>query len=192
MVTSHQYEDEFDRHYTAIWGQRSAQYTWDHGATLPQQCRVFEYAPSDKTFCWIYATCGMTPLAESALLEIFLLSPCRAESHVELLTAVAHYHQTGARLGLGHTVNFGRPWLEKSRCSFGLISLPYSFGHALENAHVAGKIARVLWLLPITSDERAFKAAAGLSTLEELFEKQRFNYLDPVRLSVVENAHSKP
>ena len=130
--------------------------------------------------------------AESVLLELFLLSPCQTESHVELLTAIAHYHQTGARLALGHTVNFGRPWLEKSRCSFGLISLPCPFGPPLENARVVVQSARVLWLLPITSDERDFKAASGLPALEELFEKQQFNYLDPMRCSVVEKAHSTP
>ena len=163
---------------------------WHRGPALPQQCRVFEYAPSDRTFCWVYATCGMTPLSESSLLELFLLAPCHTESHVELLTAVAHYHQTAVRLNLGHTVNFGRPWLEKSQCSFGLISLPYAFGPALESARLSGKSARVLWLLPVTSDERAFKVASGLSALEELFEKQHFNYLDPLRRSVVATVSS--
>jgi len=131
----------------------------------------------------------MTPLTEAAPLEIFLLSPAQTERHIELLTAIAHYHQTGSRLGLGHTVNFGRPWLDNSRCSFGLISLPYPFGPKIENANVAEKNARILWLLPITSDERSFKAASGLPALEELFEKQQFNYLDPMRRSVVEKAH---
>ena len=185
-ISKQQYDVELDHHYTTIWGQRSAQTTWGRGPVLPQPCAVFEYAPSDKTFCWVYATCGMTPLVESAVLEVFLLSPCHTESHVELLTAIAHYHQTGAALGLGHTVNFGRPWLEKSRCSFGLISLPYLFGPAVENASIAGRRVRVLWLLPITSDERDFKVSSGLPALEELFERQQFNYLDPMRRSVVE------
>lgn len=153
---------------------------------------MFEFAPSSKTFSWVYATCGMTPLTEATPLEIFLLSPTQTERHVELLTVIAHYHQTGSRLGLGHTVNFGRPWLENSRCSFGLISLPYPFGPALENANVAEKNARVLWLLPITSEERSFKTASGLSALEELFEKQQFDYLDPMRRSVVERIHRSP
>jgi len=141
---------------------------------MPQQVRVFEYAPSEKTFCWVYATCGMTPRGEAALLELFLMSPCQAEEHVELLTAIAHYHQTGAPLDLGHTVNFGRPWLKDSQCSFGLISLPYPFGPKLENARAAGTDVRVLWLL-----------TAGLAALEELFEKQQFNHLDSMRSSVV-------
>ena len=82
-----------------------------------------------------------------------------------------------------------RQRLMKTRMSPLQAPLPYSFGPALENANVAGKTTRVLWLLPITSDERAFKAASGLSTLEELFEKRQFNYLDPLRRSVIENTH---
>ena len=186
MNTNHRYDVELNQHYSAMWGQRSAQYTWDRGRALPQWCQVFEYAPSEKTFCWVYATCGMTPVAEPTSLELFLMSRCQVEEHVELLTAIADYHQTGARLGLGHTVNFGRPWLKDSQCSFGLISLPYPFGPALENAQAAGKTVRVLWLLPITEAERSFKIASGLSALEELFEKRQFNCLDPMRPSVVE------
>jgi hypothetical protein len=184
-IKSQQYEEELSSHYAAIWGEERTPHTWNRGPSLPQECRVFEFAPSDKAFCWVYATCSMTPRAESTLLELFLLSPSRCQLHVELLTAIAHYHQTGARLDLGHTVNFGRPWLEGSRCSFGLISLPYLFGPQLEKARVAGRDARVLWLLPITSEERAFKIASGLSALEELFEAQHFDYLDPMRRSVV-------
>lgn len=173
-----------------FWGQKAAQYTWSKGPALRQECRVFEYAPSAQTFCWVYATCGMTPGNETGLLELFLLSPVKTKCHVELLTAIAHYHQTGASLSLGHTVNFGRPWLDESRCSFGLISLPYSFGPSLENGRIAGKTVRVLWLVPITLEERAFKSAFGLDALEALFEKQKFNYLDPARTSVVGQSSS--
>lgn len=44
----------------------------------------------------------------------------------------AHFHRTGSALGLGHTVNFGRPWLPGSSCTHGLVSLPYLFGPELE------------------------------------------------------------
>lgn len=189
-INQQYYCDELNRHYSARWGQQVGKHIWGRGPALPQPCWVYEYAPTDKTFSRVYATCGMTPITESELLELFILSPCQTEGHVELLTAIAHYHQTGARLGLGDTVNFGRPWLDKSRCSFGLISLPYPFGPVLENARIAEKVVRVLWLLPITSEERAFKAAFGLRALEELFEKKGFNYLDPIRNPVVEASHS--
>ena len=185
MDSSQQYERALDRHYRAIFGYQGTSYILNRGRPLPQACRVLEYPPSDKTFCWVYATCGMTVLTESALLELFLLSPYQTEMHVELLTMIAHYHQTGAKLGLGHTVNFGRPWLDKSSCSCGLLTLPYTFGPPLENADIGGQRVRVLWLLPITPEERAFKVAQSVDALEQLFEKQQFDYLDPMRPSVV-------
>ena len=187
VLINEEFEKALDCHYEAIWGRCRSRYTWDRGRALPQECRVFEYT-SDKIPCWIYATCGMSLRTDPPLLELFLLSPTQAESHVELLTAIAHYHQTAARLDLGHTVNFGRAWLDESKCGFGLISLPYLFGPSLENARIDGIRTRVLWLLPITSEERAFKVEFGYQALEEIFEKQQFNYLDPMRNSVVGTA----
>lgn len=102
---------------------------------------------------------------------------------VELLTVVAHYHRNGHRLGLGHTVNFGEPWLPGSACTRGLISLPYLDGEALE--WLDEPRVRFLWLIPVTDDEVAFKAEHGLDALEERFEAAAFDYLDPLRASVV-------
>jgi len=132
----------------------------------------------------------MSVLKEPPLLELFLLSPCKTEDHVELLTVIAHYHQTAAKLDLGHTVNFGRPWLPQSKCSFGLISLPYLFGPSLENAQAGGVAVRVLWLVPITFEERQLKIRAGQGALEEIFERHQFNYLDALRDSVVKESDS--
>jgi hypothetical protein len=82
---------------------------------------------------WTYATSGMSRPGDATPLELHLFSPERSEQLVELLMAIAHYHRTGSTLGLGASVNFGRPWLSGSDCSFGLISLPYLDGPALEN-----------------------------------------------------------
>lgn len=185
LIDRHEYDIDLGRHYSEAWGQNAVPHVWNRGPALPRICRVLEFAPSDKTFCWVYATCGMSPVIQAAQMELFMLSPCQTEGLVELLTAVAHYHQTEAMLGLGHTVNFGRPWLEKSECAFGLISLPYPFGPSLENAVVSGTTVRVLWLLPITCDERAYQSLAGVNALEDMFERERFDYLDPMRASVV-------
>jgi hypothetical protein len=43
----------------------------------------------------------------------------------------------------------------------------------------------VLWLLPITAEERAYKIEAGLEALEQKFETTSFDYTDPLRASVV-------
>jgi hypothetical protein len=127
----------------------------------------------------------MSEERDEAPLELHLLSPVATTEHVELLTAVAHYHRTGARLGLGHTVNFGRPWLPGSRCTHGLISLPYLDGPDLEILSVDGKTVRFLWLIPITKEEVEFKKKNGLEALEARLEEANFAYGDPKRPSVV-------
>ena len=121
---------------------------------------------------WTYATCGMSARICENALEIHLFSPVQAEELVELLTAVVHYHCTGAPLGLGHTVNFGRPWLAGSRCSFGLVSLPYLDGpdlEAMRDPALEWEV-RCLWLIPITGRELQFKKERGLEALEDLFQ----------------------
>jgi hypothetical protein len=102
---------------------------------------------------WTYATCSVSTALDEEPIELHLFSPVQAEELVELLTVVAHFHITGARLGLGHTVNFGRPWLPGSRCSFGLISHPYLDGPSLEVARGPAfrREVRCLWLIPITA-----------------------------------------
>jgi len=91
----------------------------------------------------------------------------------------------GQALDLGHTVNFGRPWLNDSLCEYGLISLPYLDGPSLENLKKGNMTIRCLWLIPITKSEVEFKKQYGLDLLEEQFEKTQFNYLDINRRSVV-------
>jgi hypothetical protein len=126
--------------------------------------------------------------APSEQVELFLLARANAAdefAHLETLTSVAHFHRSfasdGARLGVGHTVNLGRPWLPASRCSYGLVSRPYTYGSQIESASQC----RVLWLLPITAEERAYKIEAGLEALEQKFEAALFDYTDPLRASVV-------
>ena len=119
-------------------------------------------------------------------LELHVL--CRASDVnrvelVEILTAVAHYHRTGSTLGLAHSVNFGKPWVNGSLCTHGLLSLPYLDGPDLEWLNEPQ--ARFLWLIPITPSEVQFKNANGLEALEASLETAKFDYLDPFRKSVV-------
>lgn len=118
-------------------------------------------------------------------LELHLFAPPQGEVAclTEILTATAHYHRTGSRLGLEHSVNFGQPWLPGSKCTFGLISLPYLDGPDLERLEKPS--VRFLWLIPVTENEVAYKKKHGMEALEELFERAQFNYLDPLRPSVV-------
>ena len=136
---------------------------------------------------WTYATCGMSQPTDSNPVELHLFSPTRTDAHVELLTSIAHYHVHGQIIGLGHTVNFGRPWIPGSNCDYGLISRPYLDGPALEEFRSSAfeNLVQCLWLLPITKAERDYKRVHGLEALEQKFEKLRVNYVDPKRPSIV-------
>jgi hypothetical protein len=163
-------------HYERTWGPASATLTWQK-KPLPD-LDVLVFAPRPGRNAWTYATCGM---AGVPWIEVHVFAPFQDTLHVELLTVVAAYHRTGAALGLGHTVNIGRPWLPGSRCDHGLISLPYIDGPVIENCDPV----KCYWFIPITKAERDYKAKHGLEALEREFEATSFNYLDPARESVV-------
>lgn len=177
--------DRIRVHYERQWRSTADSTHWDSGPTneLPEDFSVLTFAPS-KRRCWTYATCCMSQQSDESRIEIHLFSPRESRDHVELLTVIAHYHRTGARLGLGHTVNFGRPWLDGSSCDHGLISLPYLDGPNLEYLEAPNGQIRFLWVIPVTSSEAQFARANGLEALERRFEEVQFNYLDPARDAV--------
>ena len=147
---------------------------------------VLEFPPFGDRDMWTYATCCMSEPEDDRKIEVHLFSPEKNREHVELLTALAHYHRTGARVACGDTVNFGRPWFPEGTCDHGLLSLPYLDGPNLEWLHLPnGDSVRFLWLVPITAEERAFKMEHGAEELEARLEQAGFNYLDPKRPSVV-------
>lgn len=114
------YIEALRRHYENSWGPPALVTRWPRGPV---------YLPDRRN--WVYASIGMSLGVESGL-ELHLRSPRESEELVELLTVVAHYHRTGAKLGLHNAVNFGRPWLQGSVCNHGLITLPYAEGPKLE------------------------------------------------------------
>jgi hypothetical protein len=171
-------------HYSQVWGSRVTRRAWEFGPVheLPEDFSILEFQPCEKTGWWVYATSGMAEAIDKPALELHLLSPVQSSSLVELLTVVAHYHCTGASLGRGHTVDFGRPWLPDSVCSVGLVSLPYLNGPALENFMAPnGLSVQCLWLIPVTRNEVALKKRDGLEALERLFERSALPYADPLR-----------
>jgi hypothetical protein len=180
------YTEQIEEHYSAIWSPPVARIRWDKGPTgdLPEEFKVIVVQRSADTTA--YATLCMSQPEDDERIELHLLtrrSEQVRDELVELLTAVAQYHRTGQRLGPGHSVNFGRPWLEGSACTHGLISLPYLDGPALERLDAPS--VRFLWLIPVTEDEVSFKKRNGLEALEQRFEDMPFDYLDPLRVSVV-------
>lgn len=186
-VSDSSWEKEIERHYSSNWPGAFERARWGRGPIhdLPDAFRVlvFDRAAQATT----YATCGMSQPEDEERIELHLMARPTADGPrpelVELLTVVAHFHRTGSRLGLGHTVNFGRPWLPGSSCTHGLVSLPYLDGPDLE--WLDAPRVRFLWLIPITEAELQLKKAQGLEALEERFEAARLDYLDPGRPSVV-------
>jgi hypothetical protein len=151
--------------------------------------RVMVIEPGPTTEFWTYLTIGAHLVRHADQANEFLLSaPAVHDAHVELLAMVAHYHASPRaedRLGVGHTVPIGRPWLPDSACDHLLVSLPYPFGRKLEQCEdVHGQI-QILWLLPITRAERDFKIAHGLEALEQRFESGGLHYWDPRRASLI-------
>ncbi len=133
-----------------------------------------------------FATKCLSQPSDGERVELHMLTDAQSAAGsevVELLTAVAHFHRHGEPLGLGHSVDFGRPWVGGSTCSFGLVSLPYPDGPALE--WMSEPRVRFLWRLPITRAEREFKKARGTEALEQRFEEAQLDVLDPRRASVV-------
>jgi hypothetical protein len=187
-VLESEYKQLVAGHYERVWESSATIKRWTKGPSweISAEFCVLEFQPTVRRDMWTYATCCMSDPNGPQPLELHLFSPKENVDHVELLTAIAHYHRTGATLGLGHSVNFGRPWFPGSKCSSGLISLPYLDGPNLEWLSLREeKRARFLWLIPVTPEEIALKKAEGLEALEQRMERLGFNYADPLRSSVV-------
>jgi Suppressor of fused protein (SUFU) len=175
-----------ERHYEQNWGRAGVQSQFCAGPVhqLPSDFGVLKFAPNPARGMWTYATRCMSQPQDDDSVELHMFSPVESDEIAELLFAVAHYHRTESALGLGHSVNFGRPWLDGSRCEHGLVSLPYLDGPQLENLSVKFKTVKFYWLVPITRAEVEFKKANGLEALERKFEDGNLDYLDPNRRSL--------
>jgi Suppressor of fused protein (SUFU) len=169
-------------HYEAFWGPGTRK-RFDRGPVADLgEFSILYFGPSPRTSNRIYATDGMSH--GLGKIELHVVSPVSDDGLVELLTVVAHYNLT-TPVGLGHTVNLGRPWLPQSACSFGLISRPYRDGPKLENIVIDDEAVACLWLVPITARERDFKIANGLEALEHRFDAAKLDYANPRRASAV-------
>lgn len=180
------YAETIDRHYERNWSAPINAIRWTKGPIddLPNDFRILVVNRAADMMA--FATRCMSQLADKERLEIHWL--CRPDhvgraDLVEILTAVAHSHRTASPLGLGHSVNFGKPWVAGSTCTHGVVSLPYLDGPNLE--WLAEPRVRFLWLIPVTQAEIQFKKVRGMVALEERFEEAQFDFLDPFRASVV-------
>jgi len=167
-------------------GHNSEEHIWALGPALDElpELRVVEFAPGPKTNLWVYATIGTWKVRKDPQLEFIIAAPESDQRHVELLFMAAWYHGH-QRLGIGHTLPIGEPWLHGSNCEFFLVTIPYPFGPELEVCNFPDRHVHVLWLLPITETERKFKIQEGLEALEQRFDECGLQYWVPDRASVV-------
>jgi Suppressor of fused protein (SUFU) len=183
--TNQKYALAIESHYSRNWPIKVTSTRWTRGPVheLPSEFRISVFRAASDMLA--YATVAMSQPEDAERVELHLFDARETVSDelVELLTVAAHFHRNGERLGLGHTVNFGRPWRKGSNCTHGLLSLPYVFGPKLE--WLDKPRVRFLWLIPITAEEQQFKKEHGLEALERLFDSAGFNYLDPMRASVL-------
>ena len=146
--------------------------------------RVVEFAPGPRLNLWVYATVGAWESSTDHCLEFVLVAPKQDQRHVELMTMAAWYHKHEV-LGKEHTFPIGQPWLPGSHCNCFLVSLPYPFGPELEICNLSDGHLHFFWLLPITTEEREFKAREGQEALEQKFDAAGLKYWNVRRKSVI-------
>jgi hypothetical protein len=181
------WEEAIEAHYRAAWGAEGEVRHFSAGriSELPVDFVILRYPPSPERNPWIYATCGMSQPGDKKPTELHMFSPLASSEIEELLVVTAHFHRTAAILDVGHSVNFGRPWLRGSNCDHGLVSLPYLSGPSLENLQVGSDRIKCYWLIPLTLAEVTYKQQHGLEALEQALERANIDYLDHRRMSVV-------
>ena len=182
------------RHYEKVWGKnRVEEVHWTPGhmsARLPN-FHIARVPPTEANGMWTYATIGAWEATqdEEHCLEFVAVDRSGGSRIMENLMLLAWYHAGPPenRLGVGHTVPKGEPWVEGSPMDYTLISLPYLWGPTLEHLDAGERHIQVLWALPIYEVESDFRAAFGLEALESRFEERLPSdfYLDPQRPSVV-------
>ena len=176
-------------HYSGFFqGHESSESTWTTGPLLQilPDFKVVAVAPGPKCNLWTYLSLGAWEIAHCPTHrhEFFIIAEEPDPSHVETLAMLTYYHRNH-RLGLGHTLPNGRPWLPESTLDHFLISLPYTFGPDLEEFAFRDVEVQVLWALPITESEKRFRHDKGLEDLEVLFEENELDYWNPLRAPVV-------
>ncbi len=179
-----------EEHVRRFFGARHVDVrTWTGGGPIHDvnpHFRVLRVAPDRSGGLWQYVSTGgwAATAGHDHGLEFVISTPIETDRAIELLAMVVYYHRED-RLGLGHTVPIGQPWLPGSRCDHWLISLPYPFGPDLQLCRVGDRDVDFLWLVPITKAERDFKVAHGQEALEQRFEAAGLRYWEPERASLV-------
>jgi hypothetical protein len=183
--------DRILQHYREFWGaDRVADSHWtpEHlGSRLPD-FHIAKVAPATQDGMRAFASIGAWRATEGEErgLEFIVAAPSLSAAVMHRLGMVAYYHAgpTENRLGAGHRLPVGEPWVEGSELDTILLSLPYPWGPRLEHCQLPDRHIQVLWVLPITSAESAFARENGVEALEQRFDDAKIDYLDPFRASV--------
>ena len=177
--------EEHVRRYFA--GRVIEAFTWPAGPIREQNphFRVLRVAPATAADVWTYVSVGGWAATDGGFGLEFLVCTASAEDRaVELLAMTVFYNREG-KLGLGHTLPIGEPWLPGSGCDHLLISLPYPYGPELQTCHVGDRHVEFLWLLAISGAERDFEVTASLEALESRFDEVGLKYWQVDRAPVV-------
>lgn len=152
---------------------------------LVPDLRILTVSPGPRADSWAYITAGCWSTVETAGhgLEFALTAPVRDERFAELLAMTAYYH-ADHHLDVEHSLPIEEPWLPGSHCDHLLISLPYLHGPDLEHCPLPDGHARILWALPVTAAEMAYRREHGHEALEQLFDEHGILPTDPRRPSV--------
>jgi len=143
--------------------------------------------PKDPEDGWRYLSDGARDVSiHDGRNEYLLEAPSRDDVHLETLSMVANFHakQEHGGVHVGRILDIGRPWVHGASCDHLQVSLPYTLGPDFER--VPGKPrTQILWLVPITKREADFARTEGVEALEQIFEREQIDTLDPTRISVV-------
>jgi hypothetical protein len=152
---------------------------------------IAEIRPTDWRGVTILATIGAWTGTrdDNHNLEFLALATSDVRAVRARLAQVAYYNAGPAdhRLGVGHTIPIGEPWVKHSGLDHILMSLPYLWGPSLEDLALADRHVRVLWALPIYRIEAEYRHLHGLEELERKLEADGVDVLDPFRSPAVED-----
>jgi hypothetical protein len=188
IFDSKKYIDNLINHYEQYFGVSGERLRMNKGPMekLHKDFFILKFPPNNMHSMYCYCTVGMSvDRLDVNLIELFIYSTKESDSLVDLLTYCASYHRMKLPLNLHHTVNIGLPWLENSICDHGFISLPYLDGEALEIYRFDEYQIHCYWYIPITEKERDYKIKNGCEALEQLFEDNQLDYLNPNRISLI-------
>lgn len=180
------YKAKLLTHYEINWGIKGEECLLDKKIQNENEnFRIFKFKPIPKREYWIYATIFTISKESETYREFHLLSLDENNGCIDILKALAYYYNTISPVNLWDTINFGIELTPNSKCTFGLISLPYLFGPNLEDFVVDNGIVKCYWIIPITESEVVFKKKNGIEALESNFENAQFDFLDTNRKAVV-------